>query len=76
LSVSLSQISNTLPQFPYCGCSSVNPIQVTSVPLSHFPLQETPHYYIPYKDFYSRAYYVTALSSHHQAPLGFLSTLL
>ncbi|CAD6500705.1 BgTH12-06412 [Blumeria graminis f. sp. triticale] len=41
LIVSLSQLSNTLPQFQCHGCSSVYSIQFTSVPLSRFPLQAT-----------------------------------
>ncbi|CAD6501111.1 BgTH12-01365 [Blumeria graminis f. sp. triticale] len=41
LSVSLSQLSNKLPQFLCCGCSGVYSFQITSVPLSCFPLQET-----------------------------------
>ncbi|CAD6501088.1 BgTH12-06787, partial [Blumeria graminis f. sp. triticale] len=38
LSVSLSQLSNTLPQFPCCSCCGVNSIQIASVPLTGFPL--------------------------------------
>ncbi|CAD6502869.1 BgTH12-05463, partial [Blumeria graminis f. sp. triticale] len=35
---SLSQLSNTLPQFPCRSCSGVNSIQIASVPLTGFPL--------------------------------------